>query len=111
MRKYDCATKESRFKYRLERSFSAGASEVPSGNNPACGSADLLKHFAAHFLLQLGKLHELRNTNGQEAGVRTRTVSITVRDAADYTTILNEMEPSVGLAPTNGSLQNSSCSC
>ena len=52
-----------------------------------------------------------RNWNGQEAGICTRTVSFTGRDAANYTTILNKMEPLVGLAPTITSLQNSSCGC
>src|SRR5712691_336001 len=51
----------------------------------------------------------LRTEIGQEAGICTRTVSFTGRDAANYTTIL--MEPLVGLAPTNTSLRNSSCGC
>ena len=48
---------------------------------------------------------------GQEAGICTRTVSFTGRDAANYTTILMQMDPLVGLAPTNSGLQNHSCSC
>jgi hypothetical protein len=47
---------------------------------------------------------------GQEAGSCTRTVRFTHGDAADYTTIL-KLEPPVGLAPTYGNLQDSSCSC
>lgn len=53
--------------------------------------------------------HSRRRKFGQEAGIRTRTVSFTGRDAANYTTIL--MDPLVGLAPTNSGLRNRSCSC
>ena len=44
------------------------------------------------------ELRPIRIGIGQEAGIRTRTVSFTGRDAADYTTIL--MGPLVGLAPS-----------
>ena len=46
---------------------------------------------------------------GQEAGIRTLTVSFTGRDAAGYTTI--PLEPLVGLAPTNTGLRNLPGSC
>src|SRR6185503_11304694 len=80
-----------------------------------------------------------RKVNGQEAGIRTRTVRFTGGDAAvtpqsciegaivaelmvdsrarhhqQSTPRLStrmEMEPLVGLAPTNTSLRNSPCSC
>jgi hypothetical protein len=56
--------------------------------------------------------HLRRRKFGQEAGVCTRTVSFTGRDAADYTTILIlNLEPLVGLAPTNSGLRNRSCGC
>ena len=43
--------------------------------------------------------------------IRTGTNAFTGRDAACYIMITIEMEPLVGLAPTNGGLQNRSCGC
>jgi len=46
---------------------------------------------------------------GQGDGIRTRTVRVTGGDANCYITTLMNMEPLVGLAPTNTSLRNSPC--
>src|SRR5207247_6950822 len=48
---------------------------------------------------------------GQGDGIRTRTVRVTGGDANRYITTLLNMEPLVGLAPTNTSLRNSPSSC
>jgi hypothetical protein len=54
-------------------------------------------------------IFHLRRKIGQGDGIRTRTVRVTGGDANYYITTL-EMDPLVGLAPTNSGLRNHSCS-
>ena len=55
------------------------------------------------------QLRHIEIENGQGDGICTRTVRVTGGDANCYITTLMNLEPLVGLAPTNTSLRNSPC--